>query len=142
MIKHRLSLIAPVFALALAAMAPLARGQDAPPPPPAGGGDDQAPPPPHRRGHGFSPEQLKAKLNLTDAQVTQVTAILAKQKDQMIALHEDDSISDEDKRTKMMDMMKATHDQIRAILTPAQQALFDAMKPGHGGPPPPPPPSE
>jgi len=126
------------LALALVAVGPLARGQDTPPAAPSGG-DDQAPPPPpvhHRR--GMSAEEYKAKLNLTDAQFTQVSAILAKLKEDATAVREDDSLSDDDKRDKMMAIMKSGHDQIRALLTPDQQKIFDTLRPQHGGPPRPP----
>ena len=124
--------------LALVAAAPIARGQDAPPPPAApGGGDEQPAPPPHHHGRGPTAEQLKAKLNLTDAQFTQVSAIFAKQRQGMIALHEDDTLSDDDRRDKMMALMKSSHDEIRALLTPDQQKIFDTLTPPrHGGPPP------
>jgi hypothetical protein len=49
----------------------------------------------------------------------------------------------------MMEIMKSTHDQVRAVLTPDQQKTFDAMPPpernggrrgpGHGDDAPPPP---
>ena len=39
----------------------------------------------------------------------------------------------------MKDIMTASHDQVRALLTPDQQKTFDAMPPpemhGHRGPP-------
>lgn len=49
----------------------------------------------------------------------------------------DDSLSRDDKRAKLMEIRKTTHDQIRAALTPDQQKQFDALKP-HGNRPPPP----
>jgi periplasmic protein CpxP/Spy len=140
--KRLISSILPVFALALLAVGPLARAQDTSPPPPPAGGDDQAPPPPHHHPHGLSAEQLKEKLSLTDDQFSKISALISSQKEQMQAIHEDDSLSDDDKRGKMRELGKSTHDQIRALLTPAQQKIFDALMPPHGsgGPPPPPPP--
>jgi Spy/CpxP family protein refolding chaperone len=140
--KHRFPLLVSSLVLALAAALPLSRGQDAPPPATSGGGDDQAPPPPHRRGHGLSPAELKEKLKLTDDQFTKISGILGKQREAMMALHEDDSLSDEDKRAKMMELMKGVHDQIKALLTPDQLKIFETLRPGRGAPPPPPPPSE
>jgi Spy/CpxP family protein refolding chaperone len=142
--KSPLKSILPALGLALLSAGPFARAQDTPPPQaPAGGGDEQAPPPPptHRRGRGLSPEQLKAKLNLTDDQFAKVSSIVAASREQLSALRDDDSISDDDKRDKMRSIMKSQHDQIRAILTPAQQKIFDTLAP-HGPPPPPPPPSQ
>ena len=71
---------------------------------------------------------------------------------QMKALREDTSIAGPDKRTKMMDIHKASQDKIRALLTADQQTKFDAlqaeMRERRGeswwrtrGPPPPPPPT-
>lgn len=92
-------------------------------------------------------EVLTAKLNLTDAQVTQVTAIIRAGMQQAVAIHRDDTLSDEEKMTKMEESRLATRAQIRAVLTPAQQAIFDAMpahprgpRPAGDAPPPPPPP--
>jgi Spy/CpxP family protein refolding chaperone len=94
-------------------------------------------------------ERLKDRLNLTDDQVTKIQGIMKDQMDKMTALRSDDSLSREDRRAKMMDLRKAAHDQIRAILTPDQQKIFDTMpldgprgRRGRGGdnaPPPPPP---
>jgi protein CpxP len=165
--KFPLKSMLPGFALALLAAGPMARAQDAatPPPPPqapANGGDDQAPPPPHHRMRPLSAEQLKAKLNLTDDQFAKVKAIVDSTRDQIMALRDDDSLSDDDRRDKMMAIGKASHDQIRVLLNPDQQKIFDSMKPPHrpgqgepgsgqsqpgqgqgeeGQPPPPPPPS-
>ncbi len=134
--------ILPALGLVLLSAGPIARAQDAPPPQAPGGGGEQAPPPPpaHRRGRGLSPEQLKAKLDLTDDQFAKVSSIIGASREQLSALRDDDSLSDEDKREKMRAIMKSVHDQIRAILTPAQQAIFDTLKPK--GPPPPPPSSQ
>ncbi len=140
--KLPLKSILPALGLALLSAGPIARAQDTPPPQaPGGGGQEQAPPPPpaHRRGRGLSPEQLKAKLGLTDDQFAKVSSIIAGQRDQMMALRDDDSISDEDKHDKMRAIMKSGHDQIRALLTPAQQKNFDSLTPPR--PPPPPQPS-
>jgi len=138
--KPSISSIFAAFALALVAAGPLARAQDTPPAAPSGG-DDQAPPPPHRHMRGPSAEELKAKLNLTDDQYTKVVAIISATKEKAMAIRDDDSLEDDDKRAKMMDLMKTTHDQIRALLTPDQQKIYDSMMPAHGpgGPPPAPP---
>lgn len=146
--KPSVSPLFSAFVLALIAAAPLARAQDSSTPPapaaPSGSGDQTSPPPPpppHHRMRGPSAEELKAKLNLTDDQYTKVAAIISSTREQAKAIHEDDSLGDDDKRAKMMDLMKSTHDQIRALLTPDQQKIYDSMMPkrGPGGPPPGPP---
>jgi Spy/CpxP family protein refolding chaperone len=72
-------------------------------------------------------ERLKDRLNLTDDQVAKVQGILQGQRDKMMALRNDDSLSQEDRRAKAMDLMKGAREQIRAILTPDQQKIFDTM---------------
>lgn len=138
-----------LLGLAAVALAPLARAEDQPATPPTP--DAPATPPPgqpggpgqhgHRGGmRGDHLKMLSEKLNLTDAQRTQVKAILSAAEPQMKALRDNESLSEEDRRTQFQAMRKSTHDQIRALLTPEQQATFDAMpppgRPGHKGPPP------
>jgi len=141
-LKSTLSLLA----LGLIAAAPVARSQDAPPPPPPPGDQppapgDQPPPPEHPHGHDMV-GPLKKALNLTPDQVTQVIAIFGKQREAMESMRDDDSLSDEDRHAKMKELMKSSHDQIRALLTAAQQKTFDAMPPPHWGRPHPTPPPE
>jgi hypothetical protein len=116
------------------------------PPPQAPGSDngpsEQAPPPPAHRRHprGFILGELTAKLNLTPAQQKTVGGILASEGSQLKALHDDDTLSQADRRAKMQQINQSTRAQIRAALTPAQQAIFDTL-PANGGrrgqPPPP-----
>ncbi len=94
-------------------------------------------------------KMLDEKLHLTDAQKQQITAIWSASEQKGKALREDDTLSKEDRRAKMGEIMKDSHDQIRALLTPEQQIAFDALPPeprGHRGPPKgddaPPPPAE
>jgi len=97
-------------------------------------------------------ESLTKKLNLTPEQVTQVKAINDDSRKQMMALREDTSIAQADKRAKMVDIYKASQDKIRAILTDDQKAKYDALQAevrdrmesrrgGAGGAPASPPPS-
>lgn len=130
-------------ALGLAPVLPVAFGQDmstpppapadAPPPPPADAPppapSDQTPPPPNRRPpqRGYNLKALTEQLKLTDDQVTKVKELLKTQREQGRAIREDTTLSDEDKRSKNMDLMKSTRDQLRALLTEDQQKQFDAM---------------
>ncbi len=70
---------------------------------------------------------LKEKLSLTDAQVKQLTDIRKNHMEDLKAARGD--------REKMGEVMKTMHDETRAILTPDQQKIFDAMPPPgrHGG---------
>ena len=77
---------------------------------------------------GHQIEFLTKKLNLTPDQVTQVKAIDADTWKQAKALREDTTTADADKRTKMMEIHKASQDKIRALLTDDQQTKFDAMQ--------------
>jgi Spy/CpxP family protein refolding chaperone len=120
------------------ALAPLARAEDAPATPPAPPAGEH----PHG-GHGDRAKKrlamLDEKLHLTDAQKQQITGIWTAAEQQGKALRADDSLSKDDRRAKMGEIMKATHAQVRAVLTPDQQTTFDAMPPpemrGHRGPP-------
>jgi Spy/CpxP family protein refolding chaperone len=117
---------------------PLPPPPAAPDTPPPGGG-------PGGKGGGRGGrdlQMLKEKLNLTDAQVKQVGEIRKSHMEDLKAARGD--------REKMGEVMKTMHDETRAILTPDQQKIFDAMPPPgrHGGkdansttPPPPPNPS-
>ena len=129
-----LSLISAGVALSLAP----ARADDAsapPVPPPAPAGQDtspgagQTPPPPHhRRMHpAFVLGELTAKLSLTADEQKSVGAVIADTDGQLKALREDDSIAKEDKRAKMKTITETARGQIRALLTPAQQAIFDTL---------------
>jgi LTXXQ motif family protein len=83
-------------------------------------------------------EMLKEKLSLTDAQVKQVKDIGRTEREQERDVRQDTSLSSEDRRAKLMAARKAEHDQIRAILTPDQQAIFDKLPPVGGRRRPPP----
>jgi Spy/CpxP family protein refolding chaperone len=116
----------------------------APASPPAAAPSDgtQAAPTPapehHGRRGGFVLEELTQKLTLTPDQQKQVGDLIKSSREQMKTLHEDDSMSDEDKRAKMKEITSTTRSQIRALLTPAQQAIFDTL-PTRGPRPPKPP---
>jgi Spy/CpxP family protein refolding chaperone len=137
-----------VLAIGAAALSALpAMAQDPPAPPQGQAGPQQG----GRSGmRGNQVEFLTKKLNLTADQVTQVKAIDADTMSQMKALREDTSVAGPDKRTKMMDIHKASQDKIRALLTDDQKTKFDALQAqmkerrgnrGGGDEPPPPPPS-
>src|ERR1700733_5387756 len=107
-----------IGATALNALPAMAQDASAPPPPPGQGG------PRHGGGPGRMEEHqvefLTKKLSLTPDQVTQVKAIDDDTFKQMKALHEDTSTAGPDKRSKMMDIHKASQTKIRALLTADQ----------------------
>jgi Spy/CpxP family protein refolding chaperone len=132
--------------LALSAGASLAQdtaSAPAPTPPPGASSDGTqaapTPAPEHHRGGrgGYVLEDLTQKLSLTADQQKQVGDLIKSSREQMKALRSDDSMSDEDKRAKGKEIMATTKSQIRALLTPAQQAIFDTLPTrGPKGPPP------
>jgi Spy/CpxP family protein refolding chaperone len=111
-----------------------------PPAAPSDGSQAAPTPAPEHRGRrgGFVLEELTQKLTLTPDQQKQVGDLIKSSREQMKALHEDDSMSEDDKRAKMKEITSTTRSQIRALLTPAQQAIFDTL-PTRGQRPPPPP---
>jgi Spy/CpxP family protein refolding chaperone len=80
-----------------------------------------------RRG-GDMTAMLTKELNLTPDQQTQVKAINDDSRSQMMALRNDTSTPQADKRAKMMDIRKSSDDKIRALLTDEQKTKFDAMQ--------------
>jgi protein CpxP len=113
--------------------APASQQQDQAGPPNGGGRGGP-------RGEEHQVERLTKKLNLTPDQVTQVKAIDDDTRTQSMAVRNDSSIAQPDKRTKMMDIRKASQDKIRALLTDDQKTKYDAMlaemqqrRQSHGG---------
>lgn len=138
-------LLALLAGLALAAFAARADDPSNPPAPPAApppanspseGGE--TPPPPHpgrRMGPGYSLEELTDKLGLTADQQKKVGAIINAGRSQARAIRNDETLSREDRREQMRQVMQSTRAQIRAALTADQQKEFDALPPPHGGRP-------
>jgi periplasmic protein CpxP/Spy len=123
-----------LLALLLAALvytvAPFASAQD------NGSGDQQSTtagaPPEHGRGGHFDPEKrtemLTKQLKLTSDQQPKVLDILKTTQSQMQSLRSDSSVSQDDRRSKMMEIHKTSNDQIRALLDPTQQKKWDTMQ--------------
>jgi periplasmic protein CpxP/Spy len=78
-------------------------------------------------------EMLGKHLNLTSDQQAKVLDVLKSEQSQMQGVHSDTSLSQDDRRSKMMDIHKTSNDQIRAVLNPDQQKKFDEMQSRHGG---------
>jgi Spy/CpxP family protein refolding chaperone len=96
-----------------------------PPPAPTGPADGTAPQRHHHQGYVLA--DLTEKLGLTADQQKTVGSIIDDGKSQSKGVRSDETLSRDDKRAKMGAIMKATHDQIRAALTPDQQKQFDAL---------------
>lgn len=71
---------------------------------------------------------LTKEVGLTSEQQPKVLDILKSEQSQMEKLHSDSSMSQEDRRAKMMDIHKSSNDQIRALLNPDQQKKWDQMQ--------------
>ena len=127
MIKQ--SLLVLVAAGAISIAAPFAAAQDAPP------ADQQSQPSQEHGGWHRGPQdpaertkELTKHLNLTSDQQTKVQDILQAQRSQMESLRQDTSLSQQDRRAKMMDIHKNTDSQIRALLDSNQQKKWDEMQ--------------
>jgi Spy/CpxP family protein refolding chaperone len=88
---------------------------------------------------------MQKELNLTPDQTTKVRAIFAADRDKMMAVRKDSSLSQEDRRDKMMKMQQEQNEKIKAVLDDTQKPKFDAMQTrmrgrmqrgSEGGPPP------
>src|SRR5215472_8283847 len=73
-------------------------------------------------------QMLTEKLNLTDEQRTKLKPILQDQSQQQQAVHDDTSLSPEQKTAKMKAIHASFRAQISAALTPEQQAKLQEMK--------------
>ena len=98
-------------------------------------------------------EMMTKQLSLTPEQVTSIKAIEADSQKQSMALREDTSTPQDQKRDKMMAIRTASQSKVKALLTDEQKTKYDTMMarmrergPGGRGPggqdgPPAPPPS-
>jgi periplasmic protein CpxP/Spy len=125
MIKQSLLILATA---GLISMAPFATAQDNP-----SNNQPSAPAQEHGRWHGHEdPAQrtaeLTKKLKLTSDQQTKVQDALQSEHSQMESLHQDSSLSQQDRRTKMMEIHKSTDGQIRGLLDADQQKKWDEMQ--------------
>src|SRR5438445_10562634 len=122
--KNPMTLVLALAALSLGLAAPITRAQDGPPQPPKGE---------HPEGERKGPrgDRIKAvveKLDLTAEQKEKVKPILEDARKAMEALRADTSIEGDARRTKGREIYQAHVAQIRALLTPEQQAKLDEMK--------------
>lgn len=112
--------------------APFAAAQDSP----SQNGDQQPGSQEHGRRHGMDPAQrtqeLTKRLKLTTDQQAKVKDALTSEHSQMESLHQDSSLSQDDRRAKMMEIRKNTDTQIRGLLDSTQQKKFDEMQAQRG----------
>ena len=114
--------------------APLVTAQDQAAPP-SSSNDQQAPPAKGNGGwHHGAPDpaeltkHLTKQLNLTADQQTKVQTLFQSEQSQMETLHQDSTLSQQDRHSKMMDIRKNTDTQVRAALDSTQQKKWDEMQ--------------
>jgi Spy/CpxP family protein refolding chaperone len=73
-------------------------------------------------------KHLTQKLSLTDDQQTKLKPILEDQRKQMEQIHNDSSLSREDRFSKMQQVRASSDTQIKAVLNDDQQKKFDKMR--------------
>jgi Spy/CpxP family protein refolding chaperone len=71
---------------------------------------------------------LAEKLNLTDEQKTAIKPILATEVNEITAVMQDNSLSKEQKQTKISGIRETSDTKINALLTPEQQAKWAKLK--------------
>ena len=94
----------------------------------------------HGPGQPMSTDQrlqhMTKQLNLTSEQQQQIKPILENESKQMQSLHQDSSLSQQDRMSKMMQIRQGTAEQVKPILNADQQQKYEQMmsRHGHGGP--------
>ncbi len=73
-------------------------------------------------------QMLAQKLNLTDAQKQQFQQIGQQMRQQGMAIHNDSSLTDDQKKEKMQSLRKQSHQQMFAILTPEQKDQLKQLR--------------
>ncbi len=88
---------------------------------------------PMEHGHGhWDPQErtdmLTKRLNLNSDQQAKVLDIYKSDQSQMESMRSDSSLSRDQRHAKMMDIHKASDEQIRGLLDPDQQKKWDEMQ--------------
>lgn len=80
-------------------------------------------------------QMMTKQLNLTSDQQQQIKPILENEQQQFQALHQDSSLSQQDRMSKMQQIRENTASQIKPILNADQQAKYQQMmsRQGHRG---------
>jgi hypothetical protein len=126
------SLLVLVAAGLIAIAAPFTTAQNSPSndqqPPSSGdnGGRHHGPPDPAER-----TKELTKHLKLSSDQQAKVKDALESEHSQMESLHQDTSLSQQDRHAKMMEIRNSTDTQIRGLLDSTQQKKWDEMQSKH-----------
>lgn len=129
--KKPLSYLALVAGAVLLAL-PLASAQSEQKGPPREGGKGGG----GGRGRGPSIEMLTEQLSLSKEQAEKLKPVLESQRAKMEALRADESLSQEDRRTRMRSIREEGDAAIAAVLTPEQKKKWEETRAnrGPGGP--------
>ena len=134
MLKQPLLILAAAGLIAMAA--PFATAQNSPSAPQSN--DQQSPPAQDNGGRHHGPpdpaertRELTKHLKLTSDQQTKVQSALESEHSQMESLHQDTSLSQQDRHAKMMEIRNSTDTQIRGLLDSTQQKKWDEMQSKH-----------
>jgi periplasmic protein CpxP/Spy len=71
---------------------------------------------------------LTKRLNLTGEQKNQILPILTDRKQQMKSIHEDTSLSQQDRRAKVRSIFEDSNAKIKAVLNDDQKQKYDQMQ--------------
>lgn len=74
---------------------------------------------------------LGEKLNLTDAQKAQFQQITKDMRKQGMAIRQDSSLTDDQKKVKMQELRQQSHKQMFSVLTPEQKEKLKQMREQH-----------
>jgi protein CpxP len=72
--------------------------------------------------------RLTKKLNLTSDQQTQIKPLLENQQQQIMQVHQDQSLSRQDRMTKVQSIHEDTKGKIEAVLNDDQKQKYEAME--------------
>lgn len=72
--------------------------------------------------------RLADRLDLTDAQKSQIETFLREQRTQMQAIRDNASLSASQKREQIRSLRQQTQDKVRSVLTAQQQAQIDRLR--------------
>lgn len=76
--------------------------------------------------------RMAEQLQLTEEQKVKVKPIMDGQREQLMALRQDQSLTQEQRREKMQAIRKETNDKIVALLTPEQKTKWTEMEARRG----------
>jgi len=75
--------------------------------------------------------KMKEELNLSDEQMTKITASRKATAEKMKAVHENTALSDEEKREQVKELIKQQKESTKSLLTEEQKQKMKEHKKGH-----------